>query len=190
MTAFTMDTSEPRRDVFEEERRRVGSTGTPITLANGQTWMLANPSFQPSRDRLTAPCIDSPLDRIFESTVFKEGLNLTDLWEVAIELLNENYELTTSEVSELLSVSPGAESQALACAILDALFASDRSERSYTAWVRASLLANGLSEAKVPANDLLNLLTILVATNRTIPLSRFVDACRVFEERSQLETLI
>jgi hypothetical protein len=185
-----MDTSTPTAEPIEEERRKIGARGTPITLADAQTWLLASPSYRVSGDGLTTPCIDSALDRIFESTILKEGLNLADLWEVASELLKENYWLTTSEIGELLSVSPGIESQSLARSILDALFASDRSERSYTAWVRASLLANGLSETKVPAQDLLNLLTILVATNRTIPLPKFVDTCRLLEERSHLETII
>jgi hypothetical protein len=188
--AFTTDTSKSNPDPCEEARRKMGATGTPITLADGQTWLLANPSYQPLRDGVTMPCIDSALDRIFESTILDEGLKLTDLWEVANELLSKNYRLTTIELGKLLSVSPGAESRSFASSILDALFASDQSERSYTAWVRASLLANGLSETKVPAQDLLNVLTILVATNRTMPLSKFVDACRLLEERSRLETLI
>ena len=46
-------------------------------------------------------------------------------------------------------------------------------EKTYTAWVRASLIANGLSQARVSAGDLVNVLAILVATNRTIPLPKF-----------------
>ena len=189
-TESTTDTSGLLLEPLEADRRKIGATGTPVVLSDGQTWLLANPCVQPSRRGLTTPCIDTAIDRLFESTVTNEGLKLTDLWEIAIGLLEENYRLTDRELCELLSVSPGPESQILATTILDALFGSERSERGYCAWVRASLLANGLCETKVPARDLLNLLTILVTTNRTIPLSRFVDACRVLEERSRLESLL
>ena len=59
-----------------------------------------------------------------------------------------------------------------------------------TRWVRASLLANGLVGVRIHARDLSNVLAVLVATKRSIPLSRFADACRVADERARLEVLI
>ena len=105
-------------------------------------------------------------------------------------LLKENYDLTDEEITPLLSVAPGPESQALTNAVLDALFGPEESTRTYTDWVRASLLANGLDAAELSARDLPNVLAILVATNRTIPLSRFADASQAAGERRALEPLV
>jgi hypothetical protein len=184
------DSSSPKSEPLEYERRKPGAKGTPVILGDGQPWLLANPTYRPRADGLTRPLVDRPFDRVFESSVFNEGLSLCDLWEVARELLRANYDLTDAELARLLSVSPGAESRALATEVLDALFGFDSAERSYTAWVRSSLIANGLDRTDIAARDLLSVLAILVATNRTIPLSRFADACRLQDERARLETLI
>jgi hypothetical protein len=162
----------------------------PVTLADGQTWLFAYPVYRPREGGLTLPMIDAPLDRVFESTVLGEGLSLCDLWQVARELLRVNYELSDDEMNQLLSVSPGPECRALASDVLDAVVGADAGGKTYTAWVRASLLANGLGREDIPARDLSNVLAVLVATNRTIPLSKFADACRLLDERARLEALI
>jgi hypothetical protein len=161
-----------------------------VTLADGQSWLFARPTYRPDAEALSRPPIDQALDRIFERVVSNQGLSLGDLWEVARELLRANYDLSEHELARLLSVAPGFESRRLAADVLDAVGGTEAGEKTYTAWVRASLLANGLGAADVPARDLANVLAILVATNRTIPLSRFADACRLLDERARLEALI
>ena len=174
----------------EVERRKPGARGTPVILANGQAWRLAEPVFRPRVNRLTEPDVDLPIDRVFENTVLNEPQDLSDLLEVARKALKVNYTLSEDELNKLLSITPGQEAETLVDEILKAIFVSGSAERSFTSWVRASLLANGLGQTDVPARDLINVLTILVATNRTIPLSRFADACRLQEERARLETLL
>jgi hypothetical protein len=105
-------------------------------------------------------------------------------------LLTANYDLTDDEAARLLSVDDGAGLRVLAGEVLGSLFCADRVEKSYTAWVRASLISNGLSREEVPACDLINVLAVLVATNRTIPLSKFAEACRLLDEQARLEALI
>ncbi len=134
--------------------------------------------------------MDRPLDRVFESAVLNEGLALGDLWELARALLKANYDLTDAEAADLLSVADGAESRALAAGVLQALFGADGGEKTYTSWVRASLAANGLAREKVAARDLANVLAILVATNRTVPLAQFADVCRSADDSARLEALI
>jgi hypothetical protein len=185
-----MDASGPTPDPAEAERRKPGAAGTPAVLADGQTWLLANPVYRAGAESLTQPPVDGPLDRAFESAVLNESLTLCDVWLAGRALLKANYELKDDEVARLLTVSPGEDSRTLASVVLEALFGSERREKTYTAWVRASLLANGLGGAKIPAADVTNVLAILAATNRTIPLSRFADACRAMDERARLETLI
>ena len=58
---------------------------------------------------------------------------------------------TDAELGRLLSVAPGSEARRLAASIVDAVAGSDPDGKSYTAWVRASLLANGLTRAEIPA---------------------------------------
>jgi hypothetical protein len=174
----------------EQERRRAGAQGAPVRLADGQHWLLASPTFRPRPEGLTQPQIDCSLDRIFDSAVLGDGLDLGDLWGVARELLRANYDLTDDEIAGLLSVAPGPESRTLAAGVVQALFGPDQGEKSYSRWVRASLIAGGLAGEEIPARDLPNVLAILVATNRTIPLSRFADACRLADERARLEALI
>jgi hypothetical protein len=189
-TVCSMDTSSPTPEPIEYERRKPAASGTIVKLGDGQPWLLANPSYSPRLKGLTQPLIDRALDRLFESSVLDGNLALSDVAEVGRALLKENYELSENEVTRLLTVSPGPECRALASAVLDAMFGSDQTEKSFSAWVRATLLANGLCGIEIPAKDLLNVLAVLLTTNRTIPLSKFAEACRLLDERSQLETLI
>ena len=189
MASF-MGNASPKKPPIESERRKPEISGTPITLADGQPWLLAEPVYRPRINGLTSPDIDRPLNRVFESSILNEPLSLCDLWEVARNSLKANYELSDDEIKKLLSVSPGPEAEKFVSEILDAILVTESAEKSFTSWVRASLLANGLGQTDIPARDLLNVLTILVATNRTIPLSRFADACRLQDERARLETLL
>ena len=177
-------------ELTEHERRKPGAEGTVVTLTDGRPWLLANPTFRPGERGLTRPQVDRPLERIFESVVLGERLSPVDVLEVARGLLKANYDVSDEEAAQLLSFFQGEESRALAGRVLDALFGSDLAEKSYTSWVRASLFANGLNESEIPARDLVNVLAILIATDRTIPLSKFADACLRLDERARLETLI
>ena len=43
---------------------------------------------------------------------------------------------------------------------------------------------------QIPASAIHDVLSILLATNRTVPPSQFVDACRVARDRDSLERLV
>ena len=189
-TVFTTDTLKATPELDERLRRKANAIGTPVKLADGSLWLLANPKYRPSSAGLTRPLVDRSLDRIFECTVFGEGVPLSELFEVARALLKANYELSDDEIGKLLSVSQGHESQTVASEILNSLFGVNLSDKTYTSWVRASLAANGLCRETILAQDVVNILGILVSTGRTIPLSKFADACLVVDERARLETLI
>ena len=190
-TAFFTDTSSPMPDLSEYERRKPGAEGRWSSLADGQHWLLANPTYQACRDVLTEPKVDQPLDRLFESRrASRSRRRSATSGKSARSLLKANYDLSDHELAELLSVAPGAESQRLAAAVFEALFGPDQAGRTYGDWVRASLQANGLGSTEIPTRDLSNVLAILVATNRTVPLTRFAEACREVDERANLEALI
>jgi hypothetical protein len=177
-------------ELSESRRRKPGARGTPVRLADGQHWLLANPTYRASRDALTDPDVDQPLDKLFEGLVLDEPASIDDIAQVAWALLRANYDLDNNELAALLDVAPGAEARRLASAVFEALFGPDQAARSYGDWVRASLLANGLGSVEIPTRDLSNVLAVLVATNRTIPLARFADACHEINEQANLESLI
>ena len=180
----------PMRDPIEHERRRPGARGSLVRLADGEFWLLAEPAFRPGAGGLTSPNVDEALDRFYEQIVLGDDVSLADVQAVARTLLLANYELSVDEVADLLEVEPGLEAEGLARAVLESLFGPDDRTRGYVDWVRASLLANGLSASEIPASAIHDVLTILMATNRTVPPSRFVDACRAALDRDSLERLV
>ena len=74
--------------------------------------------------------------------------------------------------------------------ISEALFGPEHRVRNYTDWVRASFLCNGLTTTEVPASAVNDVLTLLLASGRTIPPAQFVDACRAAQDRELRERLI
>ncbi len=177
-------------DPIEHQRRKPGARGGLVWLADGRPWLLAEPAFRPGPGRLTTPDVDAVIDRFHEQIVLGEDVSLADVQAAARSLLLANYELSDDELADLLEVAPGAEAEELARAVLETLFGPDSRIRGYIDWVRASLLANGLAPAEIPASAINDVLTILMATNRTVPPAQFVDACRAALGRESLERLI
>ena len=93
------------------ERRRPSAKGLPVVLADGESWLLANPVFQAGPEGLTRPMVDQPLDNLFERAIRGEDLEIAHLFEVAKELLIANYELSNEEVGCLLEFASGTESR-------------------------------------------------------------------------------
>ncbi len=185
-----MGVSKPMRDPSEHQRRKPGARGSLVRLADGQPWLLAEPSFRPTPGPLTEPDLDAAIDRFHEQIILGDDVRLDDLFAAARVLLLANYDLTDAEAATLLEVEAGPEAEALARAVLESLFGPERHAKGYVDWIKASLLANGLSTSAIPASALNDVLTILMATNRTIPPAQFVDACRAARDRDTLEHLL
>ena len=185
-----MGVTMPRPDLEESRRRRPGARGRIARLADGREWLLAEPNFLPTAAGLTSPGVDEAIDRFHERVVLGEDIPLIDVLESARTLLLANYDLDDAEAAELLEVDAGPEAEALAAVVLESLFGPDRKAKGYVEWVRASLLANGLGATSIPASAIHDVLTILMATHRTVPPSQFVDACRASLERDNLERLV
>lgn len=180
------------RELNERDRRRPGAGGIPATLADGRPWLLAEPTFRAGAGPgpLTTPDVDAALDDFYERIVLGDDLPLADLLGAARTLLLANYDLSNVEASGLLDVAPGPEAEALATAVSEALFGPEHRVRNYSDWIRASFLGNGLGSAEVPASAVNDVLTLLLATGRTVPPSRFIDACRAAQDRESRERLI
>lgn len=178
------------RDLNERDRRKPGARGIPATLADGQAWLLAEPTFRPKSGPLTTPDVDPAVDRFYERIVLGDDLPLDDLLGVARALLLANYDLADDEAETLLEVDAAGEAEALARSVSEALFGPEHRVRNYSDWVRASLLGNGLIAAEVPASALNDVLTLLLATGRTVPPAQFIDACRAAQDRESRERLV
>lgn len=190
MTASPTDTSTRGPEPAEPARRRPGADGIPIRLADGALWLLAVPRYRSTGGSLTVPDVDGEIDRLFERSALSGEVALADVWSAARTLLLANYDLTDDEFDGLADFTRGKGCLAFATAVIEALFGSPMTARSYSDWARASLLANGVVPATIRPGDLANVLTILVATKRTLPASQFIDASRAAEEQSTLESLI
>jgi hypothetical protein len=177
-------------DFSEQERRKPGARGHLVRLSDGCDWLFAEPSFRPTAAGLTSPNVDAELDLFYEQIILGKDIPLVDVLAAARILLLANYDLSEAEVAELVEVEAGAEAEALAGVVLESLFGPDQKVRGYVDWVRASLLANCLAPASIPASAINDVLSILVTTSRTVPPSQFVDACRAARDRDFLERLV
>jgi hypothetical protein len=177
-------------EFLESERRRPDARGRLVRLADGEPWLLAEPLFRPTSTGLTTPDVDEEIDRFHDQIILGENVSLADVLAVARTLLLANYELSNEEVADLIEVEDGPEAETLAKVVLESLFGPDQRVRTYSHWVRASLLANGLALSEIPASAINDVLTILMATNRTVTPTRFVDACRAAQDRDSLESLV
>jgi hypothetical protein len=188
MASF-MDTSSITIEFNEPSRRKPGASGLPLRLADGSLWLLAVPRYRSNGATLTVPDVDREIAQLFDSSILHGEVSLRDVWSAARTLLLANYNLTDLEFCELFNFDREEERRAVAI-VVEAIFGPEDSPRTYTDWVRASLLANGIVPATVQPADLANVLSILVATKRTIPASQFIDASRSVEEQSALEGLV
>jgi hypothetical protein len=175
---------------MESDRRKAGADGRPIRLADGANWLLATPIYSPVASSLTKPDVDRPLNRLIDAITLGEPFALEDIWEVARALLKHNYTVTDDELQFLLTLSNDSPSKSLVCSVLEALFGPADAAKTYTDWVRGSLIANGLRSVDLSTHDLSNVLAILVATNRTVPLHTFADIGVSATQRRALDTLV
>jgi hypothetical protein len=189
-TEFLTGDSRRMRELLESKRRRPGAKGRLVCLADGEPWLLAEPTFRPTSSGLTTPDVDEEIDRFHEQIILGDDVLLSDVFAAARMLLLANYQLSNDEVADLLEVQDGPEAETLAKVVLELLFGPDQRVRTYTDWVRASLLANGLDLSEIPASAINDVLTILMSTNRAVPPSQFVDACRAAQDRNSLERLV
>jgi hypothetical protein len=174
----------------EFERRKPGANGRPIRLADGTYWLLATPTYCAHDTGLTRPLVDQLLDRLFDRIALGDGFAIEDICQVAKALLIANYTLSDADLTALLAISSGPDISAFVASVLEALFTSEHTDNTYTDWIRATLIANGLHATTISTHDLPNVLAILVATHRTVLLRHFADTCKAVHERTLLDTLV
>jgi hypothetical protein len=149
--------------------------GTPAVLAGGGTWILA--------DLGLSRLLNGPRDRLFDDMILSSAVDMADVYLAAWYLLLANYNLSGAEVEALLG---GADPGPLKEAVLDALFGPEAPRRTYSAWARAALVANGLDPAEIRGDDLPHVLAMLVRAGRAVPTAEYVESAEAVAERKRI----
>jgi hypothetical protein len=138
--------------------------GIPIEI-DGKTWLLAHGG--------AAHLLDHYRDRMDDQVRLTGQVDMTDVWEVGRLMLVSNYELTETEVVELLA---GADRKAIVDGVMAAMFGRPNPHRTFTMWMISSLHANGLDPATIPPEMLPLVLDQLVTLGRAVPIEKYTDA--------------
>ncbi|MHC5542097.1 hypothetical protein ACYOEI_28075, partial [Singulisphaera rosea] len=164
-------------------RRRVPyPQGVPAVLSDKRTWILAHGGL--------APTLLKTIDRLYDDRAIRHQVVMGDVLIAAWALLLANYELTDEEITTLLEGLPKEQEQALAQAVMDSLFGSQRNHRTYSEWALASLYAAGIEPSIVPPQLLPDVLDVLVMSRRTIPASQFISSSEAAAKRSRLLQMV
>lgn len=149
-------------------------TGQPVTI-DGETWLLA--------DAGIAPSLTEVRDRIYDMSVIRGEVDLSDVMTCAFLMLTANYKIANEDAAALLW---RADPDELTQAVSAALFGANNIRRTYTAWATSALLSNGIKPSSIPAAMLPHVLKQLVETKRAMPLEDFTEADEAAAKRSAL----
>lgn len=166
------------------ERARRALRGFPVVLADGRAWTLS--------DATLHRAMDAVRDRIFDGVKLRGRYGHEDVYLAAWLMLLDGYDLSGDELKGLLG---GVDADALWPAVRSAFFgpppeaahAEGRAARTYSAWVRSALLANGLDPAAVDVRDRAFVLGQLVAAGRAAPPEEWIEC---YEAAGRLEALL
>ena len=168
------DQAEMRSDPEPQDRERRPDTSGVAIEVEGKTWTLARPGLAVDQD------LAAILNQIHDSAVIRSSIPVRETRSLAFYLLVENYRLVPDEARRIVWQ---ADPTRLAQAVYEAVIPPPI-RRTYTAWARSALLANGLVPEKVPPDDLANVLRHLVETERAISREDFTEAGEAAQVRA------
>lgn len=164
-----------------DDRIRPDAEGVPIR-AGGKTWLLAHIGL--------ARVADPARNRMFEDMVISSDVGMRDVHELAWIALAANYKLEASETAAVLkaaALEPEGKAELIeAVRSVAIVHEYEEEDRSYSAWVRSSLAANGLDPARIDRRELPHVLRQLVGTGRAMPPAEFTRAAEYAATRKQL----
>jgi hypothetical protein len=183
----------PRLD--ERSLRRAGfAEGRRVELCDGQEWTIP-----PARIRIRGARseADDALDLIMDSAGERIDIEVSHLaaWvTVAAALLQRNYTLSCAQVAELLDFDAsdpknGERWTAIRRAILGVDPDGDRPYRTFSRWVRFSLLINDIDADLTPC-EASEYAYALLAMGRTVSAAEYCDFTRVSSQEQAFEELI
>ena len=158
--------------LIDPNSRRLRATidGIDVTLADGQTWVLAHAGL--------APILTFIRDELYDHSTLSQRVPFTMILQVAWVCLLANYRLTDDELSALLTGLTETQEQALVDSTMDVLFGYSNPKvlRGYTEWALSALYANGLDPSAIPVAMIPTVLEQLVRTGRAVPESKWTSA--------------
>ena len=175
-----MPKATPERELTPDARAKNGAVGTPIELADGNTWLLADGGLLNHLDGLR--------DEIDDSARLAGSVPMLTIYEAAAQLLDANYLLSRLDIWSLLSrPEDEAEAKLVDQRIADAVFLALYGEkpeaqrtladrRTYTQWAASALIANGIDPTAIPTALLPHVLEQLEWTRRCIPRQDFIES--------------
>jgi hypothetical protein len=167
--------STPEVPLTPEDRARNGADGTAVLLGDNQHWLIPS--------SVHATFLNGHRDRMYEQMLSRGSVAMTDIHAVAWTLLNVNYALTPEEAFTLIR---STDNSALTDAVCNSLLGEDDPVRSYSNWVRSSLLCNGIKPEDISPADLPHVLHQLVNTSRAQPIEEYTHIARALEKRRGL----
>ena len=147
------------------DRAKKGIDGIPATLGDGQTWLLARLGLSKIMTQIR--------DEIYDHSLVRGKVDLSSLSAVLYLALAENYDLTDEEIKGLIT---STKLGGLVDEITRAVVPLAEHRRTFTAWARSALFANGIRPSDVPPADLPHVLQQLVATGRAVPHEKYTEA--------------
>lgn len=182
--------------IAESSRRRPEfREASWVTLGDGQAWCFPKPILAVSRK---GSDLDDLLDRAGERLDFTVG-HMRSMVGLASELLCRNYDLSDDECGDLLSFDMNdpanvARWRTINLVILGATPDGDSIPRTFSRWVKVTLLANGIN-ADMEVGDAIDVAYYLLALNtefsrRAVPPSHYCDASARASAEAELDELI
>ena len=139
---------------------RPDARGTAVEII-GQSWTFAD----------YPPDLSPVWDSLYDLAVISGEYDTGDLRVAALRLLLACHDLPTDDALGLVWL---ANPNDLAAAVSNAMTGAAR-PNTWTSWLRASCLANGLNPDRIPGPDLLDVVDTLVATGRAIPADKWIS---------------
>lgn len=161
--------------------RKRTSPGIGVTLADGNRWELARAGLGREWNHLA-----QYRDHIFDEAVLTDMIRTNYIRAAAVFLLRVNYDIDEDYALALVCNTPAAD---MGDAVAEALVGVQGERKTCTAWMRATLICNGIAPEGVHPDDLPHVLEMLVLTGRAIHAREYTDAGVAAEKRASLMNL-
>lgn len=159
----------------EQRCRNLEPQGVPVTLADGNSWVLAYGTL--------APTLLRHIDEIYDKATLTDSVPMEHVLICAWQMLLANYNLSNEEAALLIY---GSDHQKLADAVVASLFGEQPPRITYSTWALGAFFSNGLDPNDMPTWLIPTVLRELVATGRARPPEQCIDASVAKGRRADL----
>lgn len=158
------------------ERAKGQPRGIPVADEHGQEWLLP---YAPTSEALDGFRETLYTDWKLEGTVARLTVN-----SVAFVLFRQAYNLSVMETYQIIAgMEPGALARAVGTSLITPM--KDTHARTYSAWVRAGLWANGIDHRQLPGEAIHDVVWHLSQTGRMGAVEDFSEIAKYQQERRE-----